>query len=133
MHSPRIVACATSALPTSANLNLSLTREPRLYLAGPIRGIPDFAERFAFASRCLRADGYAVFNPVEQDEAFERHGMPITIDLCLEYDLAWVCRWADVVGLLTGWHHSSGALAEYFTARARGIPAMEVPLEFQLS
>lgn len=104
----------------------------RLYLAGPIRGIPDFKKRFAHAAGELRAAGFKVFNPVEQDEAFEVAGTPVTIRHCLELDLVWICRWAHIVGLLDGWERSSGAMAEFYTAKALGIETWEIPLGLQL-
>ncbi len=103
----------------------------RLYLAGPIRGVLDYEERFAFATKTLRAKGlYKVFNPVEQDVAFELHGTPVDIRHCLEADLSWICRWADIVALLPGWRNSTGAMAEYYTAMAVGIEIWELPSEY---
>lgn len=99
-------------------------------MAGPIRGVPDFKERFSRAAIHLRHAGYKVFNPVEQDESFERHGTPVDIRHCLEQDLVWICRWADVVALLPDWDCSHGALAEYYTARAIGIGTWELPDEY---
>jgi hypothetical protein len=80
----------------------------------------------------LRHKGFKVFNPVEQDEAFERAGTPITIRHCLELDLVWICRWADLIGLLEGWQCSSGAMAEFYTAKAIGIKTWELPPEYIL-
>ena len=125
-------ASATSVPAKKPSLPKSLNREPRLYLAGPIRGIADFAERFAFTSGLLRLRGYRVFNPVEQDAAFELHGTPVDVRHCLELDLVWICRWADVVGLLGGWQNSSGAMAEFYTAKAIGLTTWELPHELQL-
>ena len=132
MSSLPITASARSAPAKKLSLPKTLNREPRLYLAGPIRGVADFAERFAHASGHLRSRGYRVFNPVEQDAAFERHGTPIDVRHCLELDLVWICRWADVVGLLMGWEVSSGAMAEFYTAKAIGIETWELPRELQL-
>ncbi len=104
----------------------------RLYLAGPIRGVADFAERFSCSAILLRHAGYKVFNPVEQDEFFLRVGMPTDIRVFLKHDLAWICDWAQVVALLPGWDKSDGAQAEYYTARACGIKTWVLPSEYCL-
>jgi len=127
-----ITASVLNAREKKLSWQKNLNREPRLYLAGPIRGIANFSERFAHTSGHLRSRGYRVFNPVEQDAAFERHGTPVDIRHCLELDLVWICRWADVVGLLMGWEVSSGAMAEFYTAKAIGIETWELPRELQL-
>jgi hypothetical protein len=127
---------------TKGSVSSALTKLPmpkgsrpsgqRLYLAGPIRGVRDFEDRFRHASALLRHAGFRVFNPVEQDAAFTLHGVPISIRNCLELDLVWICRWADIVALLGGWQTSSGAMAEYYTARAIGVDTWELPREYLL-
>jgi hypothetical protein len=102
----------------------------RLYLAGPIRGIRNYQQRFAQAAALLRYEGWDVFNPVEDDEVLRRHGIEGNIRLWLERDLGWICRWADVVALLPGWKKSAGAVAEERTARACGIACWELGLEY---
>lgn len=109
-----------------------MNSKKRLYLAGPIRGIHNFKERFAHATYLLRHAGYNVFNPVEQDDFFLRVGLPNDIALYLEHDLAWVCRWAQVVGLLPGWDESDGARAEYYAARACGKETWVLPEAYTL-
>jgi len=120
------------ANPSTTSSKPSLTSARRLYLAGPIRGIRNFKERFAFAAGRLRHEGYAVFNPVEQDDFFDLVGLPGNVALYLEHDLAWVCRWAEGVALLRGWDRSDGAQAEYYAARACGKRTWILPDEFQL-
>ncbi len=107
----------------------NLKRGLRVYLAGPIRNDPDYEAKFSRATDVLRSRGLKVFNPVEQDTAFGWHGVPLEIRNCLELDLAWICRWADVVALMPGWKDSAGALAEGATACAIGIPIWEIPNE----
>lgn len=123
-------ASAKSATSPSAKPKTNFTIGSRLYLAGPIRGVPDFAARFSRAAIHLRHAGYKVFNPVEQDDLLGRHGMPVGIRTCLELDLAWICRYADIVVLLPGWRQSAGAMAEYYTAIAIGIDTWELPDEY---
>ena len=124
--------CAQDAKSNTTSLKPSLTSVRRLYLAGPIRGISNFKDRFEFAAGRLRQDGYSVFNPVEQDDFFRLVGMPDEVALYLEHDLAWVCRWAQCVALLPGWQRSDGAQAEYYTARACGKRTWILPDEYHL-
>lgn len=97
----------------------------KIYLAGPMRGYADSNfPAFDRAAAQLRAKGHTVFNPAENDAVMEKQGVPITIRRCLEIDLAWICRDADAIAMLPGWHNSSGAQAEYVTARAIGLEVM---------
>lgn len=108
------------------------SRPRRLYLAGPIRGIDDFERRFEYSAACVRSLGYKVFNPVEQDKAFERAGTPVDIRHCLKHDLTWICDWADGLALMNGWLGSRGVRAEFGAAEAIDIPTWELPDELQL-
>ena len=106
----------------------------KLYLAGPMRGIPYFNfPAFHAAAQLLRDEGHEVFSPAEKDN--ERHGTDISIGNtagdeaiasanhgfnlrdALSVDLLWICQEADGIALLPGWMHSKGATAE----RAVGI------------
>jgi hypothetical protein len=124
-----------SAISVTKNVKTSkpsLMSGRRLYLAGPIRGIKDFKLRFTHATAKLRYEGWQVFNPVEQDDFFERHGTPVDVRHCLELDLGWICRWADVVALMDGWQDSWGAQTEYCAAKACGIHVWILPKEYRL-
>ena len=49
------------------------TTPQRIYLAGPMRTIPEFNfPRFNAVAKALRAQGHYVFNPAQRDT--ERHG-----------------------------------------------------------
>ena len=110
----------------------------KLYLAGPMRGIPEFNfPAFKIAAEILRSRGYEVFNPAEKDN--ERHGTDISkgnttgdetvaakthgfnLREALGVDLAWICEHADGIALLPGWENSKGAKAEHATAVALGL------------
>ena len=112
----------------------------KLYLAGPMRGVPFFNfPAFKKAAAELRAKGHQVFNPAERDE--ESYGGDVGMgneDGCeakakiefgfdlrraLGEDLAFICAEAEGVALLPGWGNSRGALAEHAVASALGLPA----------
>lgn len=113
----------------------------RIYVAGPMRGIPEFNfPAFHAATARLRADGHAVFNPAERDN--ERHGVDISkgnatgdegvaarqhgfnLREALAEDLYWICQHADAVALLPGWQNSKGAAAELAAAKAIGLEVL---------
>jgi len=114
----------------------------RLYIAGPMRGYPEFNfPAFHRAAADLRALGHTVFSPAEKD--IEREGMDISkgnkegseemldkqlglppgafLRVALGEDLDWICKHADGVALLGGWETSKGAIAESSTANALGL------------
>lgn len=99
-----------------------------LYLAGPMRGLPDFNfSAFEKAAARLRSLGYTVWSPHEHDlnEGFDptkddakplryymRHDLPAVLD-------------SDAVAVLPGWEGSEGASLEVHVARACGIPVID--------
>jgi hypothetical protein len=95
-------------------------QHPRLYLAGPMRGYKDYNfPAFDYAAKLLRAEGYFVFSPADNDRAKGRKDPPIRD--CLLDDTHWICKHADVVALLPGWEKSTGAQAERSLALALGL------------
>jgi len=116
----------------------------KVYLAGPMRGIPEFNfPAFYRAAAGLRACGFTVFSPAETDN--EIHGTDISkgnvtgdetlataqhgfnLREALGRDLAWVCAQADAIALLPGWKNSKGAMAELATAIALGLDIILLP------
>lgn len=109
----------------------------KVYLAGPMRGIPDFNfPAFMSAAARLEARGIEVFNPAQHDvdEGFTFEGTTglenlaaLGFDLrkALGTDLEFICREADAVVVLPGWERSSGANAEVATALALGLMVWE--------
>lgn len=103
-----------------------------VYLAGPMRGYPEFNfPAFRAAAALLRADGHNVFSPAERD--IERHnGEDIsvgTMGILAEIevkgfnirdaifdDLSYIIRHADAIALLPGWEASKGVACELATA-----------------
>lgn len=116
----------------------------RIYLAGPMRGVPEFNfPRFNAVAKALRANGHEVFNPAERDtdrhggvdisagnatgsieEAKATHGFSLRD--ALGDDMEYICRTANCICLLPGWEASSGAQAEWRTALTLKSEGMEV-------
>ena len=113
----------------------------RIYVAGPMRGIPEFNfPAFNAATAILRGQGHEVFNLAERDN--ERHGKDISkgnltgceeaaarehgfsLREALADDTAWICRQADTIALLPGWERSKGAKAELALSEALGHRVM---------
>lgn len=105
----------------------------KLYLAGPMRGYPDFNfPAFHLGAQKLRAAGYEVFSPAERD--LNRDGDVFTgtdgnlekleaatgfsLRQALKDDVDFICEHADGVALLPGWEASEGAKAEAQLGRA---------------
>jgi Domain of unknown function (DUF4406) len=110
----------------------------RVYLAGPMRGIPEFNfPAFYSAAAFLRETmGWEVFSPAEKDN--EVHGKDFikqfktaeeanipnaesqgfSLRRALGDDTAWICAYGDGVVMLPGWEKSRGAVAENALAKA---------------
>lgn len=115
----------------------------KIYVAGPMRGIPEFNfPAFHAAAVTLREAGHIVFNPAEADN--EIHGTDISkgnatgdediaaadhgfnLREALARDLAFICAHADAVALLPGWQNSKGATAERAVGVALGLKIIEL-------
>lgn len=108
----------------------------RVYLAGPMRGKPDFNfPSFDRSAQQLRMFGYEVFSPAEHDRkvGFDPTGMTGHEDLAdygfdlrkaLAADMEYIASKAAVVAVLAGWEESSGARAEVALAHALGLPVV---------
>lgn len=112
------------------------SRTHRIYVAGPMQGIPHFNfPRFNAVAFCLRQNGHQVFNPAERD--IERHGgvdisrtntsgsldhaksqHGFSLRAALAEDLNFITLEADLIVMLPGWEKSNGAQAEHRTAVA---------------
>ena len=117
--------------------------EMKIYIAGPMRGIPEFNfPAFNAAAEKLRGEGHEVFNPAERDN--ERHGTDISkgnaagdetlaaelhgfdLRVALAEDMDFICRHADAIAKLPGWEASKGATAERATALALGLEVIRL-------
>lgn len=98
----------------------------RLYVAGPMRGLPNLNfPAFDAATATLRAAGHSVFSPAERDRAL---GFDETLETLEGFDLAaamrddldHIVRIAEGIALLPGWERSKGATIERRVAEATG-------------
>ena len=116
-------------------MNQWVVTEMRIYVAGPMRGLPNFnSSSFHEAAAKLRAQGHFVFDPAAHDEevfgkirspkgsevGLARKAGMTTMELRREVfatDTRWICEKAEAIYMLPGWQNSKGATAE----RALGI------------
>lgn len=91
--------------------------KPLVYVAGPMRGLPNFnRSAFASAAKALAAAGWHVMNPLDFERIVPCESAPGVADerrlaALLAVELSAVAR-ADAVCLLRGWERSKGARAE---------------------
>ena len=98
----------------------------RVYLSGPMAGLPDhnFPAFHATAAE-LRAAGYDVVNPAELDNAGK------TWEGCLRTDLREMCT-CDAIALMPGWEGSKGANLELHVAHRLGMQVIHLPVAFDM-
>ncbi len=92
------------------------TKKRRVYLAGPMTGLPEKNyPAFHAAAKRLRDRGFTVISPAEinsPDASWEdsmRRDIPVVLT-------------CDIVALLRGWENSKGARLEVINAAAFGMP-----------
>ena len=107
----------------------------KIYLAGPMRGIPRFNfPAFDEAAKLLREQGHSVFSPADHDR--QKYGTKLeeiagddeavaalgfNIRHALAVDTQYICLHAEAIALLPGWERSRGAMAEWTLAKALGL------------
>jgi len=97
----------------------------KIYLAGAIRGMPDFNvpafdKAQAFLAKCfLELLNHEVFNPGEMDPE-----IPLR-EIFLK-ELTYICEEAEAIALLPGWENSKGATAERAVGLALGLKIIEL-------
>ena len=93
----------------------------KVYVAGPMTGLPDFNyPAFTAAAERLTAAGHRALNPVDS-ETLNDTGSPQTWDWYMRHALRMVLD-ADGIALLDGWEASRGARLEHHVATTLGIP-----------
>lgn len=101
--------------------------KPRVYISGPMRGLPDFNfPAFDRARDAFAARGWLVVSPADMDRADPHPPQPEeAVDRYVDRDLAAVRSLRrgtdDGLVLLDGWHRSIGAKAEVAVALWRGL------------
>jgi hypothetical protein len=101
----------------------------KLYLAGPMRGLPLYNfptfERYA---RRLREAGHEVWSPHERDievDGFDpAEDTPKPLEYYMRADLPAVCQ-QDAIALLPGWPSSPGACREVCVASWCGLKVLD--------
>ena len=103
----------------------------RVYLAGPMRGYPEFNfPEFFDAAASLRIRGFEVWSPAERDlsdgldpknEEHRKDAEERGLKYYMRYDLPAVVD-SNAVAVLPGWMESEGARLEVFTAWVVGMP-----------
>lgn len=88
-----------------------------VYICGPIKGVPDYKERFARAEEKLVKAGHVCVNPAEMDHVLK--GSERTRDMFLKLDgkLLQACH---AIYLMDGWRESEGARLERMQAVRMG-------------
>ena len=114
----------------------------RVYLAGPMTGVPLFNfPLFNKVAGILRDRGYEVFNPAQRDTerhdgvdisagnetgdpalAAKQHGFSLRD--ALADDTWWICKKAQAICFLPGWEHSDGATMEHKLAKCLRLKFM---------
>lgn len=116
----------------------------KIYIAGPMRNIPEFNfPAFYAAEDYLKEQGHEVFNPARRDN--DRHGEDISkgnatgdeaaaavqhgfsLREALRDDTQWITMEADGIAMLPGWERSTGATAERALAIALHLEIIYLP------
>lgn len=88
----------------------------RLYVSGPMTGLPDLNfPAFHAAAQALRTQGFEVVNPAELNP-----DPTAAWDQCMRADIKALCD-CDGLALLGGWENSKGAHLELHIAHRIGI------------
>lgn len=103
----------------------------RVYIAGPMRGLPDWNfPAFDAAERAWREAGHIAFSPAQTDRAlgYGDHGTEAVDSRHLKHvmlgDIAAIYA-ADGIALLPGWENSMGATVELALAQFLGMKVFD--------
>lgn len=112
-------------------------RKPRIYIAGPMRGLLDFNyPTFNQYAQAHRNVGWDVENPAEISERYgtpeQINADPAMLAAVMAADLH-ALETCDAIYLLNGWQNSEGARKELATALRCGLkiylaPVVYIPL-----
>ena len=94
----------------------------KIYLSGPMTGLPDFNyPAFHAAAAALRDEGHIVYSPAE----FLKPGETFEPRRAFAMFSAFICLEADLVVVLPGWEKSNGATTECALASVCDVPVVE--------
>lgn len=98
------------------NTRVGVKEKMRVYISGPITGVPDYMEKFEKAEKELTEKGLAVVNPAKIN-----YRMPedMTYEEYLEIDIRLIDL-CDAIYMIRGWEMSRGANREYGYALGKG-------------
>jgi hypothetical protein len=100
-------------------------KEDTVYLAGPMRGLPDFNfPAFDKARDCLTERGWNVISPADMDRADPDDAKDQT--KFAARDTKAIIEKCGTIALLPGWECSDGATAEFFLARWLGLKIISI-------
>ena len=98
---------------------------PRVYLSGPMSGLPEFNyPAFFSAEEVLQNAGYTVENPARNQKP-----EPETWENYMRLALAQLTT-CHCIALLSGWENSRGAQLELFVATTLGLRVLNIPEVF---
>lgn len=93
-----------------------------VYVAGPMRGIPDRNYPAFFAAEARLQDlGYVVVNPARIEDKYSGNDWTG----CMRRDLAIISLRCRSVAVLPGWENSPGASLEVHVAKALGMEILD--------
>lgn len=101
----------------------------KIYIAGPMTGLPDFNfPAFDEAASLLEEQGHIVLNPAQMDRdvGFDPSSASVSKEFlrdALRRDLSAICE-ADGIAMLAGWERSGGARIEWMLACHLGLEVM---------
>lgn len=104
----------------------------KIYLAGPMQGLPDFNfPAFFAAAEKLRSEGHTVFNPAEADletwptmeaiNEFYKTNKEEMKRIVMRKDVNWIIDEAEAIAILPNWLNSRGVHVELALAKYLGL------------
>jgi hypothetical protein len=115
-----------------------VTKQMRVYIAGPMRGLPLFNfPAFDAAADRLRAAGFEPVNPAEMDRQIgfdpaTDKPTPEFLRKAIARDLQAITE-CDAIALLPAWQSSTGAMIEFSLARMIGLQVLDATTLFPFS
>lgn len=95
----------------------------KVYISGPITGVPDYEKNFQSAADFLSSCGYEAINPVKIGKKLEKKNPAPSYEDYMRLDIAALIE-CDAIFLLEGSSFSSGAKCEKLVAESLGLKIM---------